>query len=61
MSKELKPCPFCGSKDIEEGFEPIGGYGYIVCNAEKSGCGATSGRYESYDEAAESWNRRTTP
>ena len=69
--KELKPCPFCGGKNIEfctckgledcANFEECQSIGYfsIVCNINKGGCGTNSGYYLTSEEAIEAWNRRT--
>ena len=80
---ELKPCPFCGSKeaveywchydvedcplhDVDEfenydecEFAPYchKSHTFVVCNAKKGGCGATSG-YDDHD-AGMKWNKRT--
>ncbi len=68
---KLLPCPFCG-KDIAlftncqevEACETFGEcplkshYLAVVCSCAKKGCGAASGFYPTYREAAEAWNRR---
>lgn len=55
MSEEikLKPCPFCGSKDVvvDEEYPSR----YVRCR----GCGVEGGLRDSRDEAAAAWNRRT--
>lgn len=48
----LKPCPFCGCKEID--VEESCGDTYIQC----SGCGITSNLYKSKRNAVEFWNRR---
>ena len=66
----LKRCPFCGKnkaafadcKEVqccyawehckEDG--PVS----VVCDFLSGGCGASSGFRESYEEAAEAWNKR---
>lgn len=50
--KELKPCPFCGSKDLEL----LGHFSirWVACNS----CYAESGSYDTDEEAIEAWNRR---
>ena len=67
----LLPCPFCG-KDIAlftncqevEACETFGEcplkshYLAVVCSCAKKGCGAASGFYPTYREAAAAWNRR---
>ena len=57
---ELKPCPFCGNKDVEI-CEVWSGrfHGKAVnCNFTDGGCGANSGSRETEAEAIEAWNRR---
>jgi Lar family restriction alleviation protein len=56
---DAKPCPFCGSKDLYRFEYPFtrkpGIRGcYIKCNK----CGATSGSYETVDDALKAWNER---
>ena len=58
MPEKLKPCPFCGSKDVEI-FEPIPKNAVgraIVCK----NCNVRVGFPTAYDDvmAAEEWNRR---
>ena len=69
----LKPCPFCGGKNIFVGsIEQIEGASQgvnthydnthfkAVCDFTKDGCGATTGgQYDNPQDAAEAWNRRT--
>lgn len=62
---ELKPCPFCGNKNVEpvEEYQHTslhnGGWAYVVrCNYLKGGCGAKGGARETIEEAAMIWNRR---
>ena len=54
---ELKPCPFCGSKDIVFGYEEDGSY-CIRCND----CGVQVGHFIEYMQHKEDivgpWNRR---
>ena len=58
MKNELKPCPFCGSDDIEYGIMSgtMKGFDYIQCQ----NCGAEirSINNGKYIEAIEDWNRR---
>ena len=54
----LNDCGFhdtdaCPCKDIEQC-----GFIYVVCVTQKGGCGASSGYYDTSEEAAEAWNRR---
>ncbi len=69
----LKPCPFCGGKNIFVGtIEQIQGAAEIinthydnthykaVCDFNKGGCGATTGgQYDNADDAANAWNKRS--
>lgn len=69
---ELKPCPFCGGKNIvliscdEEACQSciescencnMKSYAYC-CSANQSGCGATGGWHTSVEKAKFNWNRR---
>lgn len=53
IDDELKPCPFCGSTDIE-----IAWYGKdgeaVIC----LGCGGTGSQYTDRAKAIAAWNRR---
>lgn len=50
-SKDLKPCPFCGSEDlVKQG----GTKHYIFC----SDCGAETFLFNTPDEARKRWNHR---
>lgn len=53
MSKELKPCPFCGSKHCSflKRYELL--Y-YVFCDD----CSGRGGYGYTPDEAADEWNRR---
>ena len=60
---ELKPCPFCGSKEAPalvtlDGKDGFRNRYYVVCYYWEWGCGASGGVYHSKDEAVEVWNRR---
>ena len=51
MSEKLRPCPFCGSEDVENTGN------YVKCR----NCLADGPfNYTNVDEAAENWNTRTT-
>ena len=64
MSKELKPCPFCGCYDRRVGIRKMGSKGYkVVC----SKCGSTGpyvkikdsdGKMNAQENAKIAWNRR---
>lgn len=65
MSEELKPCPFCGSKDIKfAAFDAKDG-GVVLCMMciKCEACGPTvdprpnEGEAE-YNDAISAWNRR---
>ena len=70
MSKEIKPCPFCGLNvanvttcaQLEdcENFETCNDAEFycVVCDATKGGCDASGGYRQTWNEAIESWNRR---
>lgn len=51
MSKELKQCPFCGSKNLRL---TGNSWHWVQCN----NCFAEIGGQESEEEAIEQWNRR---
>ena len=57
---ELKPCPFCGSTDIDYGIctGTLRGFGYVQCED----CGAeisTPTKCNHADTAIQAWNMRT--
>lgn len=54
MSKELKPCPFCGSKKTRK-HENVWKMFTVVCDA----CGASIGNWYSEVQAENIWNART--
>jgi Lar family restriction alleviation protein len=54
MSEELKPCPFCGSKDIV--LESFGELRHTACC---STCECNTGYMQDDCEAIESWNTRS--
>lgn len=64
FTNPIKPCPFCGNKEVELVSESHGmhfelGTGYIVrCNFMKGGCGARSGSRTTKEEALNAWNER---
>ena len=49
---ELKPCPFCGSEDLE--CTEACGENWVKC----WDCGAMSGLREKEIDCGEAWNRR---
>lgn len=53
---ELKPCPFCGSKEVRMRFDSVFESYYVACKK----CGADVHQfYGLKDEAVKAWNRRT--
>ncbi len=73
QNKELKPCPFCGNKnlDVYALYVAYGVAGEIRCNLDEIQklknvdgyrisclCGANMEKYDSISELVESWNRR---
>ncbi len=56
LPKELKPCPFCGGRDLTIiDYIGIGGAIYVLCHS----CGSSSGTYNTRNEAITAWNRRS--
>ena len=53
MSEELKPCPFCGSDDVDLQCYEDDGF-HVVCGK----CGGNMPGWDDPDEAIEAWNRR---
>tara|TARA_Y100000593_G_C4104830_1_gene235054 strand:- start:201 stop:380 length:180 start_codon:yes stop_codon:yes gene_type:complete len=51
---EVKPCPFCGSHDVQHECLSSINLFWIEC----WGCGASGGSGESFAEAIEKWNYR---
>ena len=49
---ELKPCPFCGGKDVQRVWK------WDVCYVKCQACGARASRHWTTDEAIEAWNMR---
>jgi len=69
----LLPCPFCG-KDVarfsncqeleaceDRKCPEESHYHTVICTFNGGGCGASSGFYPTYREAAQAWNRREQP
>lgn len=51
----LKPCPFCGSKNVgAETFKPFELVYWVECKV----CGSSGSRTTSLDKAVDAWNRR---
>lgn len=55
---ELKPCPFCGCRDICIRETPIGNYQNIFYIAICHDCGAKTNYFRLAVEAKAAWNRR---
>lgn len=55
-------CEICANfEDCPECFDAGGSdccIHFVVCDAQKGGCGASTGWYISAEEAAKAWNRR---
>lgn len=53
----LKPCPFCGSRDVDYhgGIDDVYDHYRVVC----FNCGAATAQKPTRTEADEAWNRRT--
>jgi Lar family restriction alleviation protein len=54
MSVELKPCPFCGSKDVEI---MVDVYHFACCHE----CGIITTGYGNKEYAVKAWNTRVSP
>jgi Lar family restriction alleviation protein len=54
MKEELKPCPFCGSNDLDLCYVPKSHWvSCNVCNAE-----GPNGNYSTVKKAIAAWNKR---
>ena len=60
MHEELKPCPFCGSKNIVvRKYTAVAGVHYYVqCDSANGGCGAEFESRISRKDAIKAWNKR---
>ena len=56
---ELKPCPFCGSKAKLCSSEQHVGDWTIICQDQNNKCNVRMRYFNSKQEVAEQWNRRT--
>ena len=64
--KSLKPCPFCGNRNVSLVTENVDfSYGLldyaefkVVCSTTSHGCGAMSRKCESKEQTIKAWNRR---
>lgn len=59
MSKELKPCPFCGGKG-ELRYRPFDEDFFIKCEYKNWKCNTQTLYYETEEEAIEAWNTRAS-
>ena len=50
---ELKPCPFCGSKKIQDNYD----WGYFWVECKDCKCKGPDS-FEDYEKALQKWNRR---
>lgn len=55
MNIDLKPCPFCGGKDLSIYLKGMNDRKYAVCC---NTCDARGGRKQDKKKAVEEWNRR---
>ena len=56
---ETKPCPFCGETDLYKFEYPFRRKpGLRGCFVKCKGCGATSGNFETVEDAMNAWNTR---
>jgi Lar family restriction alleviation protein len=53
---KLKPCPFCGSKDIKIGMTEALEFLYCYCNS----CNSKGELCNMEESAIEAWNRRVS-
>ena len=64
MSKKLKPCPFCGSKDVKIYSYSDGGICVkcLDCYCQTQACNdfniAGAKKQSAYETVVEAWNRR---
>ncbi len=54
MAKSFKPCPFCGERN---GIE-VRAYTFNIKFVQCDKCGASSGAYDSAEDASHAWNSR---
>ena len=65
MKYRLKACPFCGSdksawiNTIEDWL--LEDKYCVICDADRGGCGSSSGWYYSEESAVKAWNERKGP
>ena len=57
--QEMKPCPFCGCVDLYHFIYPFKRKpGVRGCYVKCQNCGATTGSFETIEEARTAWNER---
>ena len=57
----IQNCEMCANFEDEEmcpSYEECGYGHFIVCNVNNGGCGASTGWYQTVEEAINAWNRR---
>lgn len=57
----IQDCEMCANFEDEEmcpEYECCGHGHFVACNVNKGGCGASTGWYQTPEEATEAWNRR---
>lgn len=59
----IQECELCSNFEDDElcpNYDMTGSCGgrFVVCNANKGGCGAATGWYQTIEEAINAWNRR---
>ena len=65
MKYRLKACPFCGSdksawiNTVEDWL--LEDKYCVICDADRGGCGSSSGWYYSEEGAVKAWNERKGP
>jgi Lar family restriction alleviation protein len=57
---DLKPCPFCGNREVGVSETAIGNYQNIFFLVRCDKCGARTTLFRDGDKAEEAWNRRAT-
>jgi Lar family restriction alleviation protein len=59
VKQALKPCPFCGGLDLCQFIYPFKRKpGLKGCYIKCKKCGATTGNYETIEDAGNAWNER---
>ena len=58
MTNDLKPCPFCGSKDVGVYEDIYGNYANILKCVLCRTCNCRTSARRNENEVVEAWNRR---